>query len=148
MQAVQFNRINVMKLLFLTLCAGIMIFLPSSTEFKKHSLKGKVMFDAHEVAPDATVSILKADDKSLISSGISNVSGEYSFGQLKPGKYYVAAGTFGNPLKVVGPIEVKETEKVTIVPPIVVSRPANDGGPVIKTTRISKPLTNKSLKIT
>ncbi|MCO6460588.1 MAG: carboxypeptidase regulatory-like domain-containing protein [Saprospiraceae bacterium] len=125
-----------MKVLFFTLCAGILILLPSGMVSRKHVMTGKVMYDKVNAAPDVSITILNAADKSILNSAISDSEGNFEFRQLKPGKYFIAAGTYGNPLKVIGPIEVKDSERRTVVQPIIVDKPKSSDGPVIKTTRV------------
>jgi outer membrane receptor protein involved in Fe transport len=56
---------------------------------------GQVMQAGNKPVEFATITLLKAQDSSLVKGAIADISGQYEFEQVKPGKYLVAAAYVG-----------------------------------------------------
>lgn len=58
-------------------------------------VSGKVMQTGNKPVEFATITLLKATDSSLVKGAIADISGQYEFEQVKPGRYLVAATYVG-----------------------------------------------------
>ncbi|HMY83550.1 MAG: carboxypeptidase regulatory-like domain-containing protein [Saprospiraceae bacterium] len=135
------------KSLVLVVCAAIVILLPSAASIKTVNLNGKIKYDQSTVASDAAVSLLNETDLSLVTSVITDREGNFRFAKLKPGKYFVAAGAFGNKLEVFGPYEVSGKDRNITIEELIIKRPSGTTGPIIKAKKDHAPVINRSIRI-
>ena len=132
------------KSLVLVVCAAIVILLPSAASIKTVNLNGKIKYDQSTVASDAAVSLLNETDLSLVTT---DREGNFRFAKLKPGKYFVAAGAFGNKLEVFGPYEVSGKDRNITIEELIIKRPSGTTGPIIKAKKDHAPVINRSIRI-
>ena len=147
MQPNSINETQMWRSIFMSFCAAIIFFIPQFATSQDNKMSGKVMYDKQTIVADAMVSILDASDRSLITSGLTNENGSFNFEKLKPGKYFVAIEVFGQPFKVYGPIEIGVKGKHTVLETFYMNKSMTKQPPVVKTSRVSKPVINTAIKI-
>lgn len=138
---------QVWRSIFMSFCAAIIFIMPQFATSQDNVMSGKVMYDKTTIVSDAMVSILNASDRSLVTSGLTNENGSFNFEKLKPGKYFVAVEVFGQPFKVYGPIEIGIKGKHTVLETLYMNKTTTKQPPVVKTSKVSKPVINTAIKI-
>ncbi len=131
----------------LAMCATAAILLPSAISLKTYSINGKIIYNQNTVADDAAVSLLNETDMSLVNSVLTDSEGKFKFAGLKPGKYYIAAASFGNKLQVFGPFEVSGKSRHLSTGELIIAQPGKTTGPVIKGTKDNAPVINRAIRI-
>jgi len=87
-----------MKVTFKALALSISIFgiaLPSMAQNGTPKITGHITQSGNRPVEFATVTLLKAQDSSLVKGAIADISGNYEFENVKQGKYLIAAAYIG-----------------------------------------------------
>lgn len=83
----------------------------AQTVFNDGKLSGKVLDEKKAVFPYVSVSLLKAQDSTLIKGTMTDDNGVYLFNSLKEGKYLIAFNAVGYLKSFIGPYNVSALHK-------------------------------------
>ena len=130
--------ISVAFLACLLLCGSAYIAHPVESK-----LSGKLIYSDKSMVADAVVSILNSDDKSLVTSGLTEADGTFKFAEIEAGSYYISIQLSDMSHKTFGPINITEDQKHLVIKTLVMPAPAAAQKVVIKAANVA----NASLSI-
>lgn len=96
-------------------CA-LLFCLFSLTAFGQNHLTGSVVDGAGQPLPNASVLLLNARDSSLVKGAVGDGRGQYTFENVRTGRYRLSASRVGYALVYSEPLEVGESSPATLPP--------------------------------
>jgi iron complex outermembrane receptor protein len=121
----------------------LMISMFTQAQIKTGSIRGTVRDASGTSIIAASVSLLNAKDSSLVKISVSDISGNYSFDNLQPEKYIIAATSVGFGKSYSGAIELPGTNSLVQVNPIILKAQSKDLKEVTVVSR--KPLIEQKI---
>src|SRR5262245_56785414 len=85
------------------------VVLPAQT--KTGRISGSIVTADKKPLESATIQLLKADNKSLVKSSITDKSGNFSFEKLAEGKYIIITTAVGFAKKTSEPVEITASKQ-------------------------------------
>ena len=113
---------NIIKIVGLLLLA-ILLCTPLFFQASPAGISGKLVFEDKTAVDDAVVSILNVDDRSLITSGLTDLDGTFKFDQMQEGSYLISIQVLDQPHKIYGPIHINADQTKLVIKTLVLPVP-------------------------
>ena len=109
---------NLVKTISLALVALILLSATLLFQTSPVGVSGKLMYEDKTVVDDAVISILNVTDRSLVTSGITELDGTFTFKNIEEGSYLISIQIMDQPHKVYGPVHIGGKQSHLVIKPL------------------------------
>lgn len=102
---------------------AILLCTPLFFQASPAGISGKLVYEDKTVVDDAVISILNVEDRSLITSGLTDLDGTFKFDQMEEGSYLISIQLLDQSHKVYGPIHIGADQTKLVIKTLVLPVP-------------------------
>jgi|GEM_PF-1239327 len=124
--------ISIAFLACLLLCASAYVAQPVEGK-----LSGKLIYTDKSMVADAVISILNVEDKSLVTSGLTDADGTFKFSEIEAGEYFISIQLSDLSHKTYGPFKIAEGQKHLVLKTLIMPTPPASQKVVVKATNVA-----------
>ena len=103
---------------FITILTAVIITATLHAQTKPGSITCTVTNAENKPVDAATIQLLKATDKALVKTAVSEKAGNFSFDKIAEGKYFISISAVGFAKKISTMVEVTATDTKITIPAI------------------------------